>query len=153
MLLSGHFGCQVAADTALRHTDRIAGLVLVGPTVDPAARGFVRQLLRWMRNSPCERASMAALNVADYRDAGVRRVAGTFTETLRDRTEGKLPTSSCLHGRPARHRIGKSPRSGRRRWTRLLPAGRLAVVANAGHMAPYRQPHALAGLVTDFLPR
>ncbi|ODA71602.1 alpha/beta fold hydrolase [Streptomyces sp. AVP053U2] len=49
VLLGGSFGCQVAVDTALPHPDRIAGLVLVGPTVDPAARGFVRQLLRWIR--------------------------------------------------------------------------------------------------------
>ncbi|MEU0722531.1 alpha/beta hydrolase [Streptomyces lavendulocolor] len=43
VLLGGSFGCQVAVDTAVRHPDRIAGLVLVGPTVDPAARGFTRR--------------------------------------------------------------------------------------------------------------
>ncbi|MFA0843617.1 alpha/beta fold hydrolase [Streptomyces rochei] len=46
VLLGGSFGCQVAVDTAVRHPDRIAGLVLVGPTVDPAARGFTRRKLR-----------------------------------------------------------------------------------------------------------
>ncbi|MQY36702.1 hypothetical protein SRB17_47040 [Streptomyces sp. RB17] len=35
--------------------------------------------------------------------------------------------------------------------TRLLPAGRLAVVEESGHMVPYRQAHPLAGLVTGFL--
>ncbi|UQA91182.1 alpha/beta fold hydrolase [Streptomyces halobius] len=49
MLLGGSFGCQVAVVAAARHPDRIAGLVLVGPTVDPAARSFVRQLLRWQQ--------------------------------------------------------------------------------------------------------
>ncbi|MGW3173412.1 alpha/beta fold hydrolase [Streptomyces sp. NPDC001153] len=35
--------------------------------------------------------------------------------------------------------------------TRLLPAGRLAVVEKSGHMVPYRQAHSLVRLVTDFL--
>ncbi|MES4908615.1 MULTISPECIES: alpha/beta hydrolase [unclassified Streptomyces] len=69
VLLGGSFGCQVAVEAAVHHPDRVAGLVLVGPTVDPAARTFARQLLRWLRNSRHAPASMAALNVADYRDA------------------------------------------------------------------------------------
>ncbi|WP_063739365.1 alpha/beta fold hydrolase [Streptomyces iakyrus] len=151
VLLGGSFGCQVAVDAAVRHPDRIAALVLVGPTLDPAARGFVRQLLRWMRNSPHERASMAALNLADYRDAGVRRIVGAFAESLRDRIEDKLPH---IHA-PALVVRGDHDRLVPQEWaeevTRLLPAGRLAVVAHVGHMVPYRRPQELAGLVTDFL--
>ncbi|GAU69331.1 putative hydrolase [Streptomyces sp. NBRC 110611] len=151
VLLGGSFGCQVAVDAAVRHPDRIAGLVLVGPTVDPAARSFARQLLRWMRNSPHERLSMAPLNLADYRDAGLRRVVGAFVETLRDRMEDKLPsvTVPTLVVRGARDRM--VPQDWAEEVTRLLPAGRLAVVPDAGHMVPYRRPHALAGLVDDFL--
>ncbi|MEU0671053.1 alpha/beta hydrolase [Streptomyces lavendulocolor] len=151
VLLGGSFGCQVAVDAAVRHPDRVAGLVLVGPTVDSAARGFVRQLMRWLRNSPHERASMALLNLADYRDAGVRRVAGAFAESLRDRIEDKLP-HVCVPTLVVR---GADDRLVSQEWaeevTRLLPAGRLAVVPDAGHMVPYRQPHELAGLVSDFL--
>ncbi len=90
VLLGGSLGCQVAVDTAVRHPDRIAGLVLVGPTVDAAARGFLRQLLRWGRNAPHERLSMAPLNLADYWDAGAGRVISAFSESLRDRIEDKL---------------------------------------------------------------
>ncbi|MEU0108440.1 alpha/beta hydrolase [Streptomyces sp. NPDC006251] len=151
VLLGGSFGCQVAVEAAVRHPDRITGLVLVGPTVDPAARGFLRQLLRWVRNAPHEQASMAVLNLADYRDAGVRRVACTFTETLRDRIEDKLPhiLVPTLVVRGAYDRL--VPQEWAEEVTRLLPAGRLAVVPKAGHMVPYRRPHALAGLVSDFL--
>lgn len=151
VLLGGSFGCQVAVDAAVRHPDRIAGLVLVGPTVDAAARGFTRQLLRWMRNSPHERASMARLNLADYRDAGVRGVVGAFAETLRDRIEDKLPhvPTPTLVVRGAHDRL--VPQEWAEEVTRLLPAGRLAVVPDSGHMVPYRQPQALARLVNDFL--
>ncbi|MBD0421352.1 alpha/beta hydrolase [Streptomyces sp. TRM S81-3] len=151
VLLGGSFGCQVAVDAAVRHPGRIAGMVLVGPTVDPAARGFVRQMLRWIRNAPHESVSMAALNLADYRDAGGRRVLGAFTESLRDRIEDKLPhvLMPTLVVRGAQDRM--VPQEWAEEVTRLLPAGRLAVVEDSGHMVPYRQAHALAGLVVDFL--
>ncbi|WP_433447174.1 alpha/beta fold hydrolase [Streptomyces sp. CA-142005] len=151
VLLGGSFGCQVAVDAAVRHPDRIAGLVLVGPTLDPAARGFLRQLLRWLRNAPHERVSMAPLNLADYRDAGGRRIAGAFTESLRDRIEDKLPhvVVPTLVVRGAQDRM--VPQEWAEEVTRLLPAGRLAMVERSGHMVPYRQPHSLAALVTDFL--
>ncbi|WP_225829961.1 alpha/beta fold hydrolase [Streptomyces sp. NK08204] len=151
VLLGGSFGCQVAVDAAVRHPDRIAGLVLVGPTVDPAARGFFRQLLRWIRNAPQERLSMAPLNLADYRDAGPRRVVSAFAESLRDRIEDKLPhvRTPVLVVRGARDRLVSQE------WaeevTRLLPSGRLVVVPGAGHMVPYRRPYELAVLVGDFL--
>lgn len=151
VLLGGSFGCQVSVDAAVRHPDRIAGLVLVGPTVDPAARSFTRQLLRWLRNAPHEPVSMAPLNLADYRDAGVRHVIGTFVETLRDRIEDKLPhvPMPTLVVRGAHDRL--VPQEWAEEVTRLLPAGRLAVVPKAGHMVPYRRPQELAELVTDFL--
>ncbi|MER6735098.1 alpha/beta fold hydrolase [Streptomyces puniciscabiei] len=45
VLLGGSFGCQVAVDAAVRHPERIAGLVLVGPTVDPADAAWPPQTL------------------------------------------------------------------------------------------------------------
>jgi pimeloyl-ACP methyl ester carboxylesterase len=91
------------------------------------------------------------LNLADYRDAGGRRIAGAFTESLRDRIEDKLPhvVMPTLMVRGAQDRM--VPQEWAEEVTRLLPAGRLAVVEKPGHMVPYRRPHALAGLVTDFL--
>ncbi|MFC7328252.1 alpha/beta fold hydrolase [Marinactinospora rubrisoli] len=151
VLLGSSFGCQVAVDAAARHPGRFAGLVLVGPTVDAAARDPIRQALRWLRNSPAERASMALLNLADYRDAGPRRVIGTFREALRDRVEDRLPLvrTPALVVRGARDRL--VPQEWAEEVTRLLPEGRLAVVPDAGHMVPYRRPDALAELVTGFL--
>ncbi len=94
---------------------------------------------------------MAALNLADYRDAGGRRVVSAFAESLRDRIEDKLPHVAV----PALVVRGAQDRMVSQQWaeevTRLLPAGRLAVMEQSGHMVPYRQAHALAGLVSDFL--
>jgi pimeloyl-ACP methyl ester carboxylesterase len=38
VLLGNSLGCRVAVDLAVRHPDRVRGLILVGPTIDPAAR-------------------------------------------------------------------------------------------------------------------
>ena len=37
-MLGNSFGCQIAVELAVRHPDRVAGLVLVGPTMDSSAR-------------------------------------------------------------------------------------------------------------------
>ncbi|MFI2200408.1 alpha/beta fold hydrolase [Streptomyces sp. NPDC020192] len=151
VLLGCSFGCQIAVDLAARFPERVTALVLVGPTVDPAARGFLRQALRWARNAPQERASMAPLNLADYRNAGPRRLVGVFAESLSDRVEDKLPhvCAPTLVVRGARDRL--VPQEWAEEVTRLLPAGRLAVVPESGHMVPYRRPRALAALVRYFL--
>ncbi|MGP3918577.1 hypothetical protein [Nonomuraea sp. 10N515B] len=59
--------------------------------MDPRARSWPRMIGRWLRNSVRESPRMAPLNVADYRDAGLRRVVATFQEAMRDRPEDKLP--------------------------------------------------------------
>jgi pimeloyl-ACP methyl ester carboxylesterase len=41
-VLGNSFGCQVAVELAVRHPHRVGGLVLVGPTIDPAARTAIR---------------------------------------------------------------------------------------------------------------
>jgi pimeloyl-ACP methyl ester carboxylesterase len=72
-LLGGSFGCQVAVDVCVRYPDLVGTLVLAGPTVDPRARSPLAVLGQWLRNSVRESPRMTPLNVADYRDAGLRR--------------------------------------------------------------------------------
>lgn len=90
-MLGGSFGCQWAVELAARFPGRIGALVLVGPTVDPHARSAVRLAGQWLRNSVRESPRMTPLNVADYRDAGLRRVLAGFGASMRDRIEDKLP--------------------------------------------------------------
>jgi pimeloyl-ACP methyl ester carboxylesterase len=46
VVVGNSFGCQVAVDLAVRHADRVRGLVLIGPTMDPSARTASRQILK-----------------------------------------------------------------------------------------------------------
>ena len=68
------FGCQVVVDVAVRHPETVGSLVLAGPTVDPRGRSLWRLAGQWLRNSVGESPRMAPLNIADYRDAGLRGI-------------------------------------------------------------------------------
>jgi pimeloyl-ACP methyl ester carboxylesterase len=150
-LVGCSFGCQIAADLTVRRPGLVSSLVLAGPAVDPDARTWPRLIGRWLRNAVHEDARMAPLNIADYRDAGPRRVIASFREAMRDRIEDTAPnvTVPTLVVRGERDRIGSQEWA--EHLTRLLPYGRLAVVPGAPHMVPFRAPEELAALITDFV--
>ena len=150
VVLGNSFGCQVAVDLAVRFPDRVAGLVLVGPTIDPSARTAPRQVLRWLRDTAREDPLQLPILVRDVRDAGPRRVAATLGHALRDPIEAKLP----LVGVPALVTRGASEPIVPRAWAEaaagLLPRGQLAEVPGP-HNANYGAAPDLAGRVLAFL--
>lgn len=150
-LLANSFGCQVVAEFAVRHPERIEKAVLQGPTVDPAARTARQQIWRLLRNAPTDPPSHA-LNIArDYRDCGTRRLLRTLRYMLEDRIEEKLPRVSVplLVVRGSRDPI--VPQRWAEEATALLPRGRLVVVPGAGHTMSYAAPLELARVVRPFL--
>jgi pimeloyl-ACP methyl ester carboxylesterase len=151
VVLGNSFGCQVAVDLAVRHPDRVHGLVLVGPTVDPAARAASRQILRWLRDTVREDPLQLPILARDVRDAGLRRVAGTLAHAVRDPVERKLPLVEVptLVTRGAREPI--VPLAWAQAATRLLPRGELAIVPASPHNANYSAADQLAELVLAFL--
>jgi pimeloyl-ACP methyl ester carboxylesterase len=148
--LGNSFGCQVAVELAVRFPDRVAGLVLVGPTMDPSARTAPRQVLRWLRDTAREDPLQLPILVRDVRDAGPRRVVATLGHALRDPIEAKLPQV----GVPALVTRGSIepivPPSWARAAARLLPEGQLAEVPGP-HNANYGAAGPLARLVLAFL--
>ncbi len=153
VLLGNSFGCQVAVDLAVRHPDGVCGLVLVGPTVDPAARTAFRQILRWLRDTLREDPLQLPILLRDVRDAGLRRVAATLAHAVRDPIEGKLPlvTVPTLVTRGANEPI--VPTAWAQSASGLLPRGELAVVPASPHNANYSAADHLAELVLAFLGR
>ncbi|WP_171074663.1 alpha/beta fold hydrolase [Nonomuraea basaltis] len=144
------FGCQLAVDVAVRYPERVGSLVLIGPTVDPMARSWPRLLAGWLRNSVREDPRMAPLNVADYRDAGLRQVLASFRAAMRDRVEDKLPHVSV----PTLVVRGEFDRMVSQEWaeevTRLTPSARLVIVPGMPHMIPFRGPEALMPIIREF---
>ncbi|GAB2753919.1 hypothetical protein GCM10027174_31610 [Salinifilum aidingensis] len=150
-LLGCSFGCQITADLAVRHPELVHSCVLIAPTVDPVARGFVRQLGRWARNGRHEPPALSALVLRDYIDAGPRRIAAAFRSALTDRIEDKLPriTVPALVLRGEHDAI--VPRSWAEEATRLLPRGHLTRWPGSGHMVPFRDPGGVADHVAGHL--
>jgi pimeloyl-ACP methyl ester carboxylesterase len=151
VVLGNSFGCQVAVDLAVRHPHLVRGLVLVGPTVDPAARTVSRQVLRWLRDTAREDPMQLPILLRDVRDAGLRRVAGTLAHAVRDPIESKLPLvkAPTLVTRGAKEPI--VPMAWAQAAARLLPRGKLAVVPGSPHNANYSAADHLAELVLMFL--
>ncbi len=150
-LVGNSLGCQIAVDLAVRRPELIEALVLAGPTIDPEARTASSQIIRWLRDWPGERPSLAVAHLRDFARAGVRRSLGTFRCTLADRIEEKLPRvqARTLVVRGARDTI--VPQRWAEEVTRLLPRAELIVVPNGPHCMNYSTPGPFSRIVASFL--
>lgn len=152
-LLGNSFGCQVIAELAAWHPERVGRLVLQGPTMDPHARALWQQTLRWLATAPLERPSEGLVLLRDAWDLGPRRLAEMLRIGLQDQIELKLPRVQVptLVVRGSRDQI--VPQRWAEEAARLLPAGQLVVVEGAAHTINYSQPGWLAEVVWPFLTR
>ena len=145
------FGCQVLAEFAVRHPDHIDRLVLQGPTIDPTARTFWRQVGRLIKNSQRESPRLGTIMLRDYARAGLKRVIQTVRMALEDRLEDKLPRISM----PTLVIRGEHDPIVPQRWAeevcRLLPRGQLAVISGAAHTLNYTEPEKFVRAMRSFL--
>lgn len=150
-LVGNSFGAQIAVEAAIRAPERVERLVLVGPTVDPAARTLLRQYVRWQRNAPDEHLSVLPVMARDVADLGLVRATALLRAMLEHRMEERLPLvrPPTLVVRAGRDRVVPD------RWAQdaaaMLPDGRLAVLPGYAHMPHWSGALALAPIVRDFL--
>lgn len=150
-LLGNSMGCQIVADLAARHPGLVERAVLQGPTVDPGERTVLRQVVRWIADSPRESPGQLPIMVRDYRRAGVRRAIHTFRHAMADRIEDKLPRVQALTLVVRGSRDPLVPQRWAEEATALLPKGRLAVIPGAAHTLNYSHPLELVRVVRPFL--
>jgi pimeloyl-ACP methyl ester carboxylesterase len=152
-VVANSFGTQISVSLAAGHPHLLRSLVLVGPTMDPAARTRIRQMLRWLRGLPNEDPSQLPIILRDVADAGLRRAWRTFGIALEHRVERDLPNVRV----PTLVTRGSKEAVASQRWVRevvrLLPQGEMAVVPGSPHDATYTSPTELADLVLPFLDR
>jgi 2-hydroxy-6-oxonona-2,4-dienedioate hydrolase len=152
-LVANSLGCQTAVELATRFPDRVAGLVLQGPTIDAWARTPGQQILRWVANAPRERPSQLPLLVLDYAQAGLARARRSFRIALEDRVEDKL---AAVHAPSLVVRGSRDPIVPQR-WaeevTRRLPRGQLVVIPGAPHALNYSRALEMARVVAPFVDR
>lgn len=90
-LVANSLGCEIAAHVAVKAPDRVASLVLIGPTLDPHAFALIIQTLRLMRDALNEPLRLWANWIFDFLRAGPRRAFGTTGAMFRDHIENQLP--------------------------------------------------------------
>jgi len=153
VVVANSFGCQVVAELAVARPGLVDRLVLLAPTVDPAARSTGWHALRWLLTVPWERPALQRVIARDYRDAGLARVRATAQLALDDRIEAKLPQI----GAPVLVVRGSRDRVVPQRWAQeaaaLAPDGRLTVIPGAPHCLNFSAAEEVAALVGAFVGR
>ena len=149
--IGNSFGCQVLVDFAVRHARLVQRLVLQGPTVDPAARSVVKQIIRLIQNSRIESPGLGRLMLRDYWRAGWRGIAATVRMALQDCQESKLPQISAptLVVRGSRDVL--VPQVWAERVAQLLPDGHLLVIPRLAHTINYTAPALFVDAIRPFL--
>jgi pimeloyl-ACP methyl ester carboxylesterase len=134
-VLANSFGCQIAVELAVRRPDLVSALVLVGPTVDPAAPTATGQALRWLADLAWEDPRQARIIAADVRDARPRRILTTLRWSVRHHIEDRLPLVQA----PVLFLRGEHDRIAPPRWLReatvLTPEADAEAVPAAAHNA------------------
>jgi 2-hydroxy-6-oxonona-2,4-dienedioate hydrolase len=149
--IGNSFGCQILVDFAARYGRLIQRLVLQGPTVDPAARSVVKQVLRLIKNSRIESPRLGQLMFRDYWRAGLRGIVATARMALGDQLEPKLRDISVptLVVRGSRDVL--VPQDWAEKVVRLLPDGQLLVMPGLAHTITYTAPGMFVEAIRPFL--
>lgn len=147
----GHsFGCQIAAEFALKNPEKLERLVLAAPSGDPNINSAFSYFAKLALDAFREPFSLVPLAVRDYLTAGLIRGFRTFQFAMRDRVEDKLPliTAPTLVIRGSQDPI-VSPQ-----WAeqvaRLLPNAKLITIEKAAHAVNYNSPQQFARVIQEF---
>jgi pimeloyl-ACP methyl ester carboxylesterase len=143
VVLAGHSAsCQIVAEAARRRPDRVAGLVLVGPTTDPRARSWSSLARRWLATARHESVGELPTLVRQYARTGLWTMARAMDAARRDDVRESVGGSRCpvLVVRGSRDRICPAD------WAAALvelagcPAGdrpsRSVTLTDGAHMVP-----------------
>ena len=150
-IIANSFGCQIVADFAARRPERLARLVLVGPTIDRQARSLRRQAARLALDSVREPVGLLALETVDYVQHIRKSGIGAFVAMVRDPVECNLSLVRALTLVVRGDRDPIVPRTWAEEVAATLPRGRLVEVSGAAHAVNYNAPDALTRLTLEFL--
>jgi pimeloyl-ACP methyl ester carboxylesterase len=132
--------------------DRVAGLVLVGPTTDPRARTWPALVRRWLRTARREDLGQMPGLLRQYARTGLVSMARGMSSARKDRLERTLDQVSC----PVLVVRGRHDAICDESWARIVadvaPRGSRAVTLPVGaHMVPSTHGPLVAAEVATFL--
>jgi pimeloyl-ACP methyl ester carboxylesterase len=147
-VLAGHSAsCQVVARAAGQAPYRVAGLLLVGPTTDPRARGWPRLAGRWLATAARERPGQVPALVRQYRRTTLRSMARAMEAARWDRIDETLSSVDC----PALVVRGRHDRICPQGWAESLT--RTVTLPAGGHMVPLTHGALVARAVGELVAR
>ena len=151
VLVANSLGCQVATLLACRRPELVARLVLIGPTMDPAARSIPAQLWRGLRDIPHESPALWSIWIPDGLRAGPWRGLRTLHFGLQDDVAARLPAVT----QPTLVVGGEHDPIAPPAWVEtvahLLPHGRAIIIPGAPHAINYSAPGDLARFIRVFV--
>lgn len=150
-LVANSMGCQIAVAAALARPAHVDRLVLIGPTLDPAARNLARLFARFVWAGIHEDQTLGVVIARDYARMGAR-IAPELCAMLGYRMEDKLRRVNVptLFVRGEHDAI--APRAWLAQASRLIgERARWTEVKGAAHAVNYSAPDALVQRITRFL--
>ena len=153
VVLVGHSqSCQVAAAAAERE-DRIAALVLLGPTTDPRLRFPAVLVARWLRTAAAEPKRQAPGTLAQWWHTGPRAMWALWRSAAPDRIDRRLPGVAVpvTVVRGTRDRL--CPHDWALALSRAAPRGRLVELPGAAHMTVQTHPDDVGTVLADAVRR
>jgi pimeloyl-ACP methyl ester carboxylesterase len=148
VVLAGHSAsCQVVAHAAAMAPNRVAGLVLVGPTTDPRAQGWPRLAARWLATAAHEDPRQVPSLVRQYHRTTLLTMASAMDQARFDRIDRVLARVVCpvLVLRGTHDRICPLP------WASVL--GTVLTLDRGGHMIPLTHGRPVATALAEFVAR
>lgn len=137
-VLVGHsLGCQVVAQVAARHPDRVVGVVLASPAPDPSRGNVLQQAWRLLVDGLAERPGMLIIAASDYPRVGLGAMLRTLRSAARRRDQ---PNLDAVDQRALLVRGGRDPLVSEewvRRLARSFPSASVVTLDAAPHGLPY----------------
>lgn len=147
IIVGNSLGCQIATLLAESRPDLVRGLVLIGPTLDPAITNVPQLLWRGIRDIPLERPSIWKIWIPDFFRTGFRRSMRMLREMFRD---DQLPRLERLH-QPSLLIGGERdpiiPPAWVREMTSRIPGGEAIIIGGAPHALNYSSPQDLVDAI------
>ncbi len=149
LVVANSLGTQIATELAVRSPESVRGLVLSGPTWDPAAPSLPAQFVRLLADSYREQPSLVPVALADYARRGPLHILRAARSMLRHPIAERLAQVSV----PVVIVRGSADPICGQRWAEQLAAapadGRLVTVQGAAHAVDWSHPGAVVQVVEE----
>lgn len=146
-LVSNSLGCQVLTMLAVRRPELVHTLVLVAPTMDPAATSIPRLMVRGLMDVPRESATLWKVWLPDFARAGPRRGLLTLHKGIIDRQEERLSQVAATVVVVGGEHDPIVPPEWVQAMAPMFPKGRALIIPKAPHAVNYSNPRELARII------